>query len=384
MPPELSIQKEVYLALCEDLPFCSLGYDLSGKLLTQLGQKDIKAEVHTNSPGVLCGIAWFEYALWLLDKEVRMNWEKFEGDSIKAGDKICQVTGNSAAILAAERTCLNFLQLLSGVATRSRALADIATAYHKSSGKSKTGKAKQVKIFDTRKTLPGLRLAQKYAVKVGGCVNHRFSLNDAIMLKENHLATAGGDINKLIRETAKFAGHAPVIMEVETLTQLKDVFDALHQNQPQALPNAGKAGESINKSGDKNPVKSQDQIPDKNLKKDASKNTEARTPESPDTKEADTESQSAHEVTESSGPPQLDVILLDNFSIPDIKKAVAMREKQLGKLPANTIPEFEISGAVNQDNLKDYLALGAERISVGWLTKEANPLDFSMRFTSNS
>ena len=349
MPPELSIQKEVYLALCEDLPFCSLGYDLSGKLLTQLGQKDIKAEVHTNSPGVLCGIAWFEYALWLLDKEVRMNWEKFEGDSIKAGDKICQVTGNSAAILAAERTCLNFLQLLSGVATRSRALADIATAYHKGSGKSKTGKAKQVKIFDTRKTLPGLRLAQKYAVKVGGCVNHRFSLNDAIMLKENHLATAGGDINKLIRETAKFAGHAPVIMEVETLTQLKDVFDALHQNQPQALPNA-----------------------------------EARTPESPDTKEADTESQSAHEMTESSGPPQLDIILLDNFSIPDIKKAVAMREKQLGKLPANTIPEFEISGAVNQDNLKDYLALGAERISVGWLTKEANPLDFSMRFTSNS
>jgi nicotinate-nucleotide pyrophosphorylase (carboxylating) len=160
---------------------------------------------------VLCGAPWVSAALTALDPQVQLTWHVLEGQRCEANQTVLDIAGSARALLSAERTALNFLQLLSGVATKT------ATYVAAVAG---TG----AQIVDTRKTLPGLRLAQKYAVKVGGGVNHRIGLYDAILIKENHIAAAGG-IAQVLAEVARQAPAAKFVeIEVETLEQLREAL----------------------------------------------------------------------------------------------------------------------------------------------------------------
>jgi nicotinate-nucleotide pyrophosphorylase (carboxylating) len=162
---------------------------------------------------VICGQAWFEATLRRLDPAAKVAWTVAEGAPVPAGTQVCSVTGNARALLTAERAALNFLQTLSGVATVTR-------------GYVKAIAGTRAMIVDTRKTLPGLRLAQKYAVRVGGGSNHRLGLYDAMLIKENHIAAAGG-IRQAITEARKLAHTGAWIqVEVETLDQLKEALNA--------------------------------------------------------------------------------------------------------------------------------------------------------------
>ena len=135
------------------------------------------ATIMTREAGILCGMAFASEAFRQIDPACQLNWRLADGDSLSAGDELCRIQGPARALLTAERTALNFIQLLSGTATTASLYA--ARVAH-------TG----VKLLDTRKTLPGLRLAQKYAVACGGCHNHRIGLFDAFLIKENHIAAA--------------------------------------------------------------------------------------------------------------------------------------------------------------------------------------------------
>lgn len=201
------IARNVTTALAEDVG--------EGDLTAQLAPDvpDARAFVICREPAVLCGSAWFDACVLRLDPAARLQWLARDGDRIAAGAQVCNLTGSSRALLTAERTALNFLQLLSAVATATRRHVDAVTG---------TGAA----ILDTRKTLPGLRIAQKHAVTVGGGMNHRMGLWDAILIKENHIATAGGIVPALAA-AAKLADRALwVQIEVETLAQLREAVGA--------------------------------------------------------------------------------------------------------------------------------------------------------------
>jgi nicotinate-nucleotide pyrophosphorylase (carboxylating) len=163
-------------------------------------------------PAVLCGRPWFDETLLQADARIEVEWFVDEGEPMRAGQAVCRIAGPARAMLTAERTALNFLQLLSGVATATRAMVRIVE-----------GTAAQV--FDTRKTLPGLRLAQKYAVRVGGGSNHRRGLYDGILIKENHVA-AGGGIAPTVRAAHALGAGVPVQVEVETPGELTDALAA--------------------------------------------------------------------------------------------------------------------------------------------------------------
>lgn len=161
---------------------------------------------------VLCGRPWFDETLVQIDDRLQVDWFVQEGAQMDADQTVCRIVGPARGILTAERTALNFLQLLSGVATTTRAMADIVA-----------GTA--ARILDTRKTLPGLRLAQKYAVRIGGGENHRRGLYDGILIKENHIAAAGGIVLTLRAAEALNAG-VPIQVEVETLDELAQALAA--------------------------------------------------------------------------------------------------------------------------------------------------------------
>lgn len=195
------IEKNISEALAEDIG----SGDLTASLIP--AAETTVAAVISRESAVLCGTEWFETCFQKLSPQTQVRWMAEDGETVRSGEILCEVSGNAGALLSGERTALNFLQLLSGVATQTRRYVDAVAG---------TG----VEIVDTRKTLPGLRLAQKYAVKCGGGTNHRLGLYDGILIKENHIIAAGG-IEPALRAAEKIASRDVFIqIEVETLDDL--------------------------------------------------------------------------------------------------------------------------------------------------------------------
>jgi nicotinate-nucleotide pyrophosphorylase (carboxylating) len=256
--------------------------DWTGRLMPE--SQRLRARVVAREQAVLCGQPWFEACLLELDATARVQWHLVEGGSLLPGLTVCDIEASARALLAAERPALNFLQLLSGTATVARRYVDaIAGASPNPRGCT---------ILDTRKTLPGLRLAQKYAVRVGGASNQRLALYDGILIKENHVAAAGGIAAALQAARALQAG-VPIQIEVETIAQLQEALAA--------------------------------QAPD---------------------------------------------ILLDNFTLPQMREAVALCAGRA---------RLEVSGGVDLSTVRAIAATGVDRISIGRLTKDVAAVDFSMR-----
>ena len=263
--------------------------DIAHYLAEDIGSGDItasiipastqaSAEVVTREAMVLCGKAWFEAVFKQLDQTISMQWHFKEGESIAANSLLCQLNGPARALLTGERTALNLLQTLSATATCARRYADAVAG---------TG----CQVLDTRKTLPGLRMAQKYAVKCGGCTNHRIGLFDAVLIKENHIL-ASGSISAAVSK-ARLTGSNMVEVEVESLSELEEALAA-----------------------------------------------------------------------------KPDRIMLDNFSMTDLRLAVQRNQGQV---------ELEASGNINLDNIRSIAETGVDFISIGALTKNLNAIDLSMR-----
>ncbi len=184
--------------------------DLTGLLVPEGGRAQARVIVRENA--VLCGAPWFEGVMNCMQAGIEIDWKYAEGDLMKADSVVCTITGPARALLTAERGALNFLQLLSGVATATRKYVDVIAGT-------------RAAILDTRKTLPGLRLAQKYAVRVGGGQNQRLALYDGILIKENHIAAAGGITNAVLAAKALNKG-VTIQVEVESLAELREALDA--------------------------------------------------------------------------------------------------------------------------------------------------------------
>jgi len=200
------LKDTVSLALAEDIG--------SGDITAKLVKPDAtaSARVISRESGVLCGQAFVNAVFHQLDPAITVVWFKNDGEAVNADELLFAVDGNARAILTGERTALNFLQLLSGTATRCRHYADRVADT-------------PVKLLDTRKTIPGLRLAQKYAVTCGGCYNHRIGLYDAFLIKENHIKACGGIANAIITARAQAPGK-PIEVEVETDYELNQALEA--------------------------------------------------------------------------------------------------------------------------------------------------------------
>ena len=181
--------------------------DLTARIVPE--SKHARARVVTREAMVLCGQAWFEAVFQQLDPSIVIEWQVQEGDEVAADSLLCQLNGPARALLTGERTALNLLQTLSATATVARRYANAVVG---------TG----CKVLDTRKTLPGLRMAQKYAVKCGGCVNHRIGLFDAILIKENHIIAAGS-ISAAINQ-ARVISEVMVEIEVESLAEFQEAL----------------------------------------------------------------------------------------------------------------------------------------------------------------
>jgi nicotinate-nucleotide pyrophosphorylase (carboxylating) len=270
------IVKQVKSAILEDLG----DQDFTAMLI----EPSILAEakIIARESALICGIPWVNECFKQISPTTRIEWLIKEGDRVKEDQVICYIYGNARGILSAERTALNFLQTLSATATVTQQYVNetIGTS---------------ARIMDTRKTIPGLRLAQKYAVFIGGGLNQRIGLYDGILIKENHIISAGGIEAAL--SAAKKLGEAndlPIQIEVETLTQLETAIQA----------------------GAK-------------------------------------------------------LILLDNFDLPALKKAVKIN---------NNRATLEASGGINLKNIHDIARTGVDRISIGSLTKDIQAIDLSMRF----
>lgn len=174
-----------------------------------------RARVLAREAAVICGAPWASAAVRALDPDARMNWLVAEGQRCAEDQVVLEIEGNAQALLTAERTALNFLQLLSAVASKTAVFVDAVNEVP----------GNRAAIVDTRKTIPGLRWAQKYAVKTGGGTNHRMGLHDAVLIKENHIAAAGG-VTPALQRAARFAATASFIeVEVETLDQLREALD---------------------------------------------------------------------------------------------------------------------------------------------------------------
>ncbi len=252
-----------------------------GDLTAQLIGESTKAsaKIITRERAVLCGKAWAEETLFQVDPEVKTRWQFDDGEHASSGEVLVRLEGKARSILTAERTMLNFLQILSAVATKTRSLTEKI-------------KETNTALLDTRKTIPGLRLAQKYAVKIGGGQNHRVGLFDAFLIKENHIKAAGG-ISNVIRRAQKVNSSVRIEIEVETIDELKDALE----HKP-------------------------------------------------------------------------DWVLLDNFSISDMVRAVEIAEKKV---------KLEVSGGISDaNNLLEIAKTGVDFISMGELTKNIKAVDLSL------
>ncbi len=254
----------------------------TGDITALLIAADSKLDVSLicREPAILCGSEWFSEAFVQLDPAIQIEWLANDGDLVSADTIVCQISGNARAILSAERTALNFLQTLSATATVTHRYQSLIA--HTS-----------CKILDTRKTIPGLRLAQKYAVKCGGGSNHRIGLFDAYLLKENHLAAAGS-IAAAVAQARDLNPDALLEVEVENLSQLEQAMEA-----------------------------------------------------------------------------GVDRVLLDNFTIPQLKQAVSLASGNM---------ELEASGNITLTNIEEIAQCGVDFISIGALTKHIQAIDFSLRY----
>lgn len=267
------VQQNVTDALSEDI-----GAGDFTAMLIPAAQAAV-ATIISRESAIICGVDWVNACFKALDANTQIKWLVNEGEKISANQVLCEVAGNARALLSAERCALNFLQLLSAIATHTRMYVVAVSGT-------------QAQILDTRKTLPGLRLAQKYAVTVGGGMNQRLALYDGILIKENHIAAAGSIANALnaVRALNK---DISIQIEVENLDELTQAIEA---------------GASS--------------------------------------------------------------ILLDNFSMSDMKEAVRISNKRA---------LLEASGNVNLNSVRDIALTGVDRISVGSLTKHIRAIDLSMR-----
>ena len=263
----------VKLALSEDIG----SGDITAGLVDS--NEQATATVITREAGVLCGTQFVNAVFASVNPDVKVSWQKADGDALIANDVLFTLEGNARSILTGERAALNFLQMLSGTASYSASLASLI-------------EGTQAKLLDTRKTIPGFRNAQKYAVTCGGCFNHRIGLFDAFLIKENHIAACGG-IRQAVEQARQNAPGKPVEVEVETLDELEQALTA-----------------------------------------------------------------------------GADRIMLDNFTLGDMRKAVAMTAGNA---------ELEASGNVTEATLRGIAETGVDFISIGALTKVVTPLDLSMR-----
>ncbi|KWT08495.1 MULTISPECIES: carboxylating nicotinate-nucleotide diphosphorylase [Pseudomonas syringae group] len=200
------IEANVRRALLEDVG--------SGDITAQLipAERLAKATIISRDAAVMAGTAWVDTVFRQLDPRVAVHWQVVDGERVSPDQALFHLEGPARSLLTGERSALNFLQMLSGVATRAKYFADIVAGT-------------QVKLLDTRKTLPGLRMAQKYAVTCGDCHNHRIGLYDAFLIKENHIAACGG-IAQAVTAAHRLAPGKPVEVEVESLGELKQALDA--------------------------------------------------------------------------------------------------------------------------------------------------------------
>ena len=201
-----AFERNIRDALAEDVG----SGDLTGLLVP--AEERVKAQVIVREDAVLCGAPWFDAVMQACDASIIVDWQYAEGDLMRADSVVCRIEAPARALLTAERSALNFLQLLSGVATKTRHYAVLT-------------EGTRAAVLDTRKTLPGLRLAQKYAVRVGGGKNQRLALYDGILIKENHIAAAGGIAPAMQQAFALNAGVS-IQVEVENLDELRQALDA--------------------------------------------------------------------------------------------------------------------------------------------------------------
>ena len=207
---QASFEQNILAALLEDVG----SGDLTGMLVPT--EPRAKARVIVREAAVLCGAPWFEGVMLAVDQDIDIDWHYAEGDMMAADSVVCTIEGAPRSLLTAERAALNFMQLLSGVASATRKYVDVILGTNAA-------------ILDTRKTLPGLRQAQKYAVRVGGGKNQRMALYDGILIKENHIAAAGGVTRALENAnavTAAKGADVTVQIEVETIAQLEEALAA--------------------------------------------------------------------------------------------------------------------------------------------------------------
>ena len=204
--PAAEIAAQVARALAEDIG----SGDVTARLIDADAQA--RASLLTREPMILCGREWFDEVFRQLDPRVRVSWRADEGASVAADTIVCEIAGPARAILTGERNAMNFLQTLSGTATVTRTYVEAVAGT-------------KCRILDTRKTLPGLRLAQKYAVRCGGGQNHRLGLYDMVLIKENHIIAAGS-IAGAIERARRLAPGVPVEIEVETLPEFQQALTA--------------------------------------------------------------------------------------------------------------------------------------------------------------
>ena len=201
-----AFEQNIAAALAEDIG----AGDWTAQLLPETGV--VRARLIVREAAVLCGASWFEGVMAAVDPRLIIQWHQAEGDPIQADTVVCEISGSARSLMTAERAALNFLQLLSGVATVTRDYVRLVAGT-------------RAVILDTRKTIPGLRLAQKYAVRVGGGQNQRLALYDGILIKENHIAAAGG-IAAALRAAQALHTNVSIQIEVENTAELKEALDA--------------------------------------------------------------------------------------------------------------------------------------------------------------
>lgn len=276
--PAEAISKAVAQALREDVG--------AGDLTAELIPVDAAAHarVSTRDGCILCGTAWFAEVFRQLDINIAVRWNCSDGETVAPETDVCSLQGPATALLTGERTALNFLQTLSATATTARQYVDAVAG---------TGAT----ILDTRKTIPGLRDAQKYAVRCGGARNHRHGLYDAILIKENHISAAGG-LRQAVEAARQMSPSVLLVVEVENIGQLREALAC-----------------------------------------------------------------------------KVDRVLLDNFSLEQMRQAVTARDTHEGPRVA-----LEASGSVDLDGVRETARTGVEFISIGALTKHVRAVDFSMRF----
>jgi nicotinate-nucleotide pyrophosphorylase (carboxylating) len=200
------IDQQIAMAILEDVG----EQDLTATLIPK--ETTATATLITREDAVLCGSDWFDSVFKHIDSDITINWQASDGDRLKANQEICKLEGSARSLLTGERTAMNFLQTLSATATQAAQYADIVADL-------------PVKVLDTRKTLPGYRLAQKYATRCGGCHNHRIGLYDGVLIKENHIQAAGS-ISAAVKQAKQAFPDIAIEVEVESLDELSQAITA--------------------------------------------------------------------------------------------------------------------------------------------------------------